>query len=242
MGAPMKNRTRVTMAAGFVAVLVGTVGAAFLGSRQASGPTKGDGSVETYLTAGPVAAGTAGSVALSEGRIVTKSLPPKDRPANAVSSAAEVSSRVAASAIPPGVVVTTDMFVVPQTRIGTIAIPPGKRALAVELAPVPGVSGFVGAGDRIDVYGVSKGEGATPPGVRLVFQGIDVLNVNGTGLPAAQGQPDSPNLIYLLAVTPVEAERLIYLTEFEKLYFDLVPQGEEPVKTPGAGPAGALAV
>jgi len=88
---------------------------------------------------------------------------------------------------------------------------------------------------------VVKGEGA-PPAVRLVLQGVDVLNVNGAGLPAAQGQVGSPNMIYLLAVTPAEAERLIYLNEFEKLYFDLVPKNEGPVKTPGAGPAGALAV
>jgi hypothetical protein len=91
------------------------------------------------------------------------------------------------------------------------------------------------------VYGVAKG-GDTPQGVRLVLQDVDVLNVNGAGLPTAQGQPGSPDLIYLLAVTPADAERLIYLSEFEKLYFDLVPKGEGPVKTPGAGPASALAV
>jgi Flp pilus assembly protein CpaB len=109
------------------------------------------------------------------------------------------------------------------------------------MQPVAGIAGFAGAGDRVDVYGVAKDDGS-PPAVRLVLQGVDVLSVNGAGLPSAQGQPGSPNLIYLLAVTPVEAERLIYLNEFDKLYFDLVPKGEGPVKTPGAGPAGALAV
>ena len=237
----MKNRTKATMAAGFVAVLVGSVGAAYLGSRQAAGGSSGAKTVQAYLSAGPIPAGTAGAAALGEGRVVTKSLPPTKVPANAVSTASQVSGHVAGSLIPAGVVLTTDMFVVPQTRIGTIVIPPGKRALALELQPVPGVAGFVGAGDRIDVYGVSKGEGATPAGVRLILQGVEVLNVNGTGLPAAQGQPGGANLIYLVAVTPGDAERLIYLTSFEKLYFDLVPQGEGPVKTPGAGPSGALA-
>jgi Flp pilus assembly protein CpaB len=132
------------------------------------------------------------------------------------------------------------MFPGPQTRIGSVVIPPGKRALALELGGVAGVAGFAGAGDRIDVYGIDKGEGT--PSVRLVVQGIEVLNVNGVGLTATQGQPGSPNLVYLLAVTPVEAERLIYLNEFEKLYFDLAPKNEAPVKTPGTGPAGALAV
>ena len=146
---------------------------------------------------------------------------------------------MAGETIPAGTIVTTDLFPPAQTRIGTVVIPPGKRALSLELQPVPGVAGFVGAGDHIDIYSVTKGEGSTP-GVRLILQGVQVLNVNGTGLPTAQGQPGGPDLVYLVAVTPTEAERLIYLTEFEKLYFDLVPKGEGPVATPGAGPGQAL--
>ena len=42
-------------------------------------------------------------------------------------------------------------------------IPPGKRALALRLEPVPGVAGFAGAGDLVDVYGVMQGgEGGRP--------------------------------------------------------------------------------
>lgn len=238
----MNKKTKATMAAGFVALMVGSLGAAYLGSRQAGGKASAVPTVQVYVTAGPVAAGTAGSAALNDGRVITKSVRPAERPAGAVSLASEISTQVAAAAIPGGAVLTTAMFLPPQTRIGTIVIPPGKRALALELEPVAGIAGFAGAGDHIDVYGVSKGEGTTPPGVRLVLQGIEVLNVNGAGLPVAQGQPGSPNLIYLLAVTPVEAERLIYLKEFEKLYLDLIPKGEAPVKTPGTGAAGVLAV
>jgi len=238
----MNSKTKATMAAGFVAVLAGSVGAAYLGTRQAGGDGSGRPKVQVYVTAGPVAAGSSSSSALADGRVVTKSIGATERPLNAVSAASEISGQVATATIPVGAVLTTTMFAPPQTRIGTVVIPPGKRALALELEPVAGIAGFAGAGDHIDVYGVSKGEGATPPGVRLVLQGVEVLNVNGAGLPTAQGQPGSPNLIYLLAVTPVDAERLIYLKEFEKLYMDLVPQGEGPVRTPGTGPAAALAV
>jgi Flp pilus assembly protein CpaB len=230
------------MAAGFAALLIGSVGAAFLGSRQAnrSSSVSTSGTLQVYVTVKPVEAGTTGAVVMSEGRVITRSVRAADRPANAVTSASEISSRVAGATIAAGAVLTSDMFVVPQTHIGTIVIPAGKRALALQLQALPGIAGFAGAGDRIDVYGVSSADGS-PPAVRLVLQGIDVLKVNGTGLPTAQGQPGSPDLIYLLAVTPADAERLIYLTEFEKLYFDLVPQGEGSVKTPGQGPSTALA-
>lgn len=239
----------MTLLAGILLLVAGGGGAAYLGTRKDAGASDAAaGKVTAYFAAAPVAVGTAASVALADGSITARMVLPTERPADAVSGPTELSGRVAGVAIPAGSMVLTSMFPAPQTRIGTVVIPPGKRALALEISPLNGVAGFVGAGDRVDVYGITKALDATAPTVsaaptvRLVLQGVDVLNVNGSPLPALQGQVGSPNLIYLLAVTPAEAERLIYLNEFEKLYFDLVPKGEGPVKTPGAGPAGALAV
>ena len=236
----MTNRTKAALLAGVTLLVAGGGGAAYLGLRTPAVDTSA-GKVTAYYAATAVQVGTAGSTALADGSIRTKSVLPAELPADGVRDPSQLSGRVSGLVIIPGTVVTTAMFPDPQTRIGTVVIPAGKRALALEVEAMAGVAGFVGAGDRIDVYGVVKGEGA-PPSVRLVLQGVDVLKVNGAGLATPQAQPDSPNLIYLLAVTPVDAERLIYLNEFEKLYFDLVPKGEGPVKTPGTGLAGALAV
>ncbi len=215
------------MLAGFAIFVAGSAGAAFLGARHTGGPSRGPGVVQVHYTTGPVSAGTSGSAALAEGRIRTKGADPASRPANSVTDPSQLSGKVAASNIPAGTIVTTDMFPDPQTHIGTVIIPPGKRALTLDLQPVAGVAGFVGTGDRIDVYAVAKGEG-TPPGVRLVLQGIDVLNVNGTELVPAQGQPDGTNLIYLLAVTPADAERLIYLSEYESSTSTWCPRERAP--------------
>ena len=240
MRSRMTSRTRTALLAGVALLVAGGAGAAYLGTRGTPVDASA-GKVAMYYAAGPVQAGTAASVALADGSIRAKAVLPEERPADAVTDASQLSGRIAGSTIAAGTTITLPMFPAPQTRIGTVVIPPGKRALALEIQPLAGVAGFVGAGDHIDVYGIVK-SGATPPSVRLVLQSVEVLNVNGAGLPTVQGQPGSPNLIYLLAVSPVDAERLIYLNEFEKLYFDLVPSGEAPVKTPGAGPAGALAV
>lgn len=226
--------------AGVTLLVAGAGGAAYIQTRPKTA-TDGTPKVQAYYAAAPVPAGTAASTAIAEGAIQTKAVLPDQRPADGITDVTQLSGRVAGAAIPAGALITISMFPAPQTHIGTVVIPAGKRALALEIAPLPGVAGFVGAGDKVDVYGIAK----TPDGagqVRLVLQGVDVLNVNGTGLPAVQGQVGSPNMIYLLAVTPVEAERLIYLNEFERLYLDLVPKGEGAVKTPGAGPSSALAV
>lgn len=231
----MNKRTKTALIAGFGIFVLGVSGAAYLGNRQE--PTAPAAEAVTVLyTVVAVDPGTSANAALSEGRLQTKTVTPAERPADAVGDPSTLSGLVAVQAIPTGSIVTTSMFASPQTRIGSVVIPPGKRALTLELAPVPGVSGFVGAGDRIDVYAVANGQ-STPPAVRLVLQSVEVLNVNGTGLPAAQGQPGSANLVYLLAVTPADAERLIYLYSYEKLHFDLVPKDEPSVVTPGAGPA-----
>ncbi|MGH9278542.1 MAG: Flp pilus assembly protein CpaB [Acidimicrobiales bacterium] len=235
----MSTRAKAALAAGFVLFLAGSAGAAYLGSRGSATPAAAQAKVEVLSSARPIAAGTAASTALADGSIRTKSVPAADRPADAVVDPSEISGRVAASAIPAGATLTTSMFPAPQTRIGTVIIPSGKRALSLELQPVPGVAGFVGGGDHVDIYAVAK-SAASGPNVRLILQSVEVLSVNGAGLPSAQGQPGGPNLIYLLAVTPTEAERLIYLNEFEKLYFDLIPKGEAPVTTPGAGPGSAF--
>ncbi|HEV2761266.1 MAG TPA: Flp pilus assembly protein CpaB [Acidimicrobiales bacterium] len=240
MRSKMTKRTRTALLAGVALLVAGGGGAAYLGTRNAAVDTNA-GKVTAYYANVPVQVGTAASTALADGSIRSRSVLPAELPADGVRDPSQLSGRVAGVVIPAGSLVTTSMFPAPQTRIGTVVIPAGKRALALEMPPMAGVAGFVGAGDRIDVYGVVKGDPG-PPSVRLVLQGVDVLSVNGAGLPAAQGQPGSPNLIYLLAVTPPDAERLIFLDEFEKLYFDLVPKGEGPVKTPGTGPAGALAV
>ena len=241
MRTAMTSKTRAILLAGAVSIAAGGAGAAYLALHGKGATPIATSTVQVYVTAAPVPAGTAGATALADGRIHVKAVAPTERPAAAVTDPSQLSGRVAGSAIAAGTIVTTDMFPAPQTHIGTVVIPAGERALSLELQPVPGIAGFAGAGDHIDVYGVVKGEG-TPDAVRLVLQGVLVLNVNGAGLPTAQGQPGSPDLIYLVAVTPADAERLIFLSEFDKLYFDLIPAGEGPVKTPGAGPTNVLGV
>ena len=106
------------------------------------------------------------------------------------------------------------------------------------------MAGFAGAGDRVNIYGVVKA-GADPKApagmAHLIMQNTEVLNVNGTTLPAVQGQPGGTGLLYLLAVSPQEAERLIYLSTFESLYFSLVAKDAAPVgATPGSTITDAL--
>jgi pilus assembly protein CpaB len=240
MQIPMTKKTRRTLLAGFLVFVVGGSGAAYLGTRGRVNPTARADQAQVFYAVGALDPGTSAASAVAQGLIRTRTVALAALPANAVTDTTQLSGRVAGASIPSGAILTTDMFPAPQTRIGTVVIPAGKRALTLKLEPVRGISGFAGGGDHIDVYSVVQPSETRPAGVQLILQSVEVLNVNGVGLPPTAGQPGGPELVYLLAVTPGQAERLIYLTEFEKLYFDLVPKGEAPVTTPGAGPTQAL--
>jgi Flp pilus assembly protein CpaB len=236
------GRSRATFVAGLVVFVVGAATAAYFAFREQGGepdrPT-----VQVLVAVRPIPAGTTGSNAAAQGLVERRSVDAATRPENALTEVSQLAGKVSVTAVAAGQILTADQFPQAQTRIGTVRIPEDKTALALALENVPGVAGFAGAGDRIDIYAVVRAVDGGQAGVRLILQGIEVLSVNGTQLAPTQGQPGGAGLVFLLAVTPAEAERLIYLTSFERLYFSLVPRDQPPVPpTPGAGPGDVLRV
>lgn len=117
-----------------------------------------------------------------------------------------------------------------------VAIPDGKRGVAVRTGFVPGVAGYVSAGDHVDVYAAMSKQ--APARVELVLPDVEVLDVSIEVAPrrstGEEGErPSGSEITYLLALDPVQAERVIFLTTNESLYLTLVPKGAPPVGTPG---------
>jgi len=242
----MGKRSNLIVTLGLAVFIVGAA-ATFLVVRNNGGSdtaTAGPGRVTVLVADKQIPAGTQGSAAVNQGMVKSKVVVESARPADALTDVSQLAGKTVTLGVAQGQVLVTGQFQAAQTRIGTLKIPDGKTALAVQMGNVPGVAGFAGAGDRIDVFGVVK-PGSDPKmpqgGSHLIMQNTEVLNVNGTTLAAAQGQPGGTGLVYLLAVTAPEAERLTYLTTFEQLYFSLVSKDAAPVAgTPGSSIADAL--
>jgi Flp pilus assembly protein CpaB len=238
----MAKRSNLIVIIG-LAVFVAGAAATFLIVRNDDGKSAGASSGAAVLYAdGAIPAGTTGGNAVDQGLVKSRSVAADSRPVNALSDPAQLVGKTAVASVPEGAILTEDQFTVPQTRLGTLNIPDGKTALALQLGWVQGVGGFVGSGDRIDIFGVVK-EGPGAPSAKLIMQNTEVLNVNVSGQTAAAGQPISGDTrpIFLLAVTPQEAERLVYLTSFQQLYFSLVSKDAPAVgATPGSSAADAL--
>jgi hypothetical protein len=118
-------------------------------------------------------------------------------------------------------------------QVPVFKIPDGKEAVAVQLPGVPGVAGYVKAGDRVNVYGTFKTAQVPatpkPPAAKLVLKNVEVLSVTAPA-PGVEGG----NATYLLALSAEDAERVIYMASFESMWLSLVKDGAPAVgNTPG---------
>ena len=237
----MAKRSNLIVVLGLAVFAIGA-GATYLIARDNGNgtPATKEGQVVVLYAAKEIPAGTSGSDAVNSGLARQKAIVASAKPANALTDPTQLAGRTAILGVSEGAVLTSDQFVDAQTRIGTLKIPEGKTALALQMANVPGVAGFAGAGDHINIYGVSKDgpQGAT---AKLIMQNVEVLNVNGTSLVSAQGQPGAGGLVFLLAVDQTAGEQLVYLTSFQQLYFALVSKDQPAVGgTPGVNSSQAL--
>jgi pilus assembly protein CpaB len=235
----MKKRSNLIVSLG-LAVFVAGAAATFLVVRNGDDDSKVVGpSTQVLYAAKTIPSGTSGTAAVDQGLVKTRSISVSAKPPSALTDPSQLAGRTASVSVPEGSVVTAEQFAVPQTRLGTVKIPTGKTALAVQLDFVPGVAGFVGSGDRINIYGLLA-EGAGSPSSKLIMQNTEVLSVSPSGA-TVQSAGSEVKPVFLLAVSPQEAERLAFLTTFQKLYFSLVPKDAPPSgPTPGTAAPDAL--
>src|SRR5256885_860608 len=150
----MAKRSNLIVVLGLAVFIVGA-GATFLIARDNGGPsTPAAGKVNVLYAAKAIPSGTSGTSALDNGMVKTKAIDAAARPATALTDPSQLAGRTAILGVPEDQVLTMEQFQIAQTRIGTLKIPEGKVAMALQLANVPGVAGFAGAGGRDDTSGL----------------------------------------------------------------------------------------
>jgi Flp pilus assembly protein CpaB len=119
----------------------------------------------------------------------------------------------------------------PPTTIIQFKIPANETGVALPMDYFAGGGGFVRPGDSINIYEVTNKDCATPAAmatVKLIQSNVKVLEVLGAA-PATTGTPSA----YLLALTPQEAEKVIFGAKFESLYLTLTTDATPPQATTG---------
>jgi pilus assembly protein CpaB len=219
----MKKKSNVLLLAGALAFVVGAgvVVATVGGSSDAVAAD--DVASEVLVAREPVPAGTTVDVALEQGLLTAQEMDLDDRAADAVSSVTGLAGRIVDDALAPGQQLTMSSLRPATLRAATIAIPAGKQGVAVELPFVPGGGGYVGAGDRVNVYGNMPHDDGRAV-AELLLQNVEVLDVSTEVAPRVTGGEERASasvITYLLALDLNEAQRVIDAASNAQLWLAL---------------------
>jgi pilus assembly protein CpaB len=122
---------------------------------------------------------------------------------------------------------------------GALGIPNGHEAITVSVDAPRAVAGAIGVGDHLAVYGTYSGF-STPAGKKIptlttvLVPLAEVLAVyqpnygdESGGLAGAGAQRGSGAVTMTLALTPVDAQRMVFTMETGSVWFGLLPPNDD---------------
>lgn len=200
--------------------------------------TAGEALVPVLIAQGTIDAGTPGT----EVRDLVRrtEVPGKYAAPGAISDVTEILSRFAVEQIERGETLTESQFAVAGATKGRLPIPKGKEAVAIAINLDPGVASYVAPGDFVSIYSTFRQGGEV---TMKILSNIEVLSTQANPTNSAQrftGSTGTPGnqLVFVLAVTPEEAAKLIHARQVGSLWFTLVPQGQRSEDVPPYSLAG----
>jgi Flp pilus assembly protein CpaB len=153
---------------------------------------------------------------------------------------AKTTASATAPTVPSGAAPSTPGVTAPPAAAGAASyvIPEGKQAVAVQLPFTQGLAGYARPGDRVNVFALAeKGDpsGNPRPFSKLLLPNVPVLAVTAPPPEAGTG-----NATFLLALSPEEAEQVLFFAKFESVWLARVPKEMKVSPTPGRGYKNAL--
>jgi pilus assembly protein CpaB len=240
-----------------VALAIVAAGSVLLYARSADRRAlAGQEAREVYVSTREVPAGTSAQDALDSGLLQTALVAAKGVPDGALTEVTpEMKTMVATSDIAPGEIVLARRFGTQETGQAALVVPEGMVAVTVQLSDPGRVGPFLRPGSEIAVYDTFEARDAergdyTPSGVglqgsedainatRVLLPTAEVLAVGdvtlrGKPAPAAEGSAmqgqteEVPMALVTLAVTPLDAQRLVHGAQTGTLYAALLGTGAE---------------
>jgi pilus assembly protein CpaB len=202
--------------------------------------------VDVFVAKQDIAAGVTGDTAAQQGLIERTTVPAKVRPEGAITSLEQISGHLAAVTIFKDEIIVSQRFVAPGQGVkNVLPILEGKQAVSIAVSGAPAVGGFVQPGDQVSliVQTLNRRPGGLPVVgagagsiVKYVMQKLDVIAV-GSRIVSSTVAPgtaaEAPAGIFTFAVTPAQAEQLVFAALNTTMYFTLLPADSKPVVTKG---------
>ena len=205
---------------------------------------------QVYVATGTIPVGTSAQAAIEQGLIRREEVPRNVVADNAIGSLEQIQGLVATADITRGEQILTTRFGrAAGTETGLLEIPEGRQAISVEVGILPGVAGFVRAGDHVSILATLDEPDPTSPDpavtrtrVEFAVQDAIVLAVGQRVLVRdEQGRNQGYRInetndryLFTLAVTPADVERILLAFQEASIWFTLLPEGEQaPAVTSG---------
>lgn len=240
------TRRIITIAAAVLLAVLGAVGVLDYVHQADQRAVAGMRAVTAYVATAQIPSGTSAASAVRSGLLLRQQFPASSVPADAVRRITpSLSGLVLTSGLASGQILLTPMLGASVLTASALPIPAGMVAVTLQFCVQQAVANYVTPGSEVAIFntfvngksatgacstgGVSAG-GAVPQ-ARLVLPKVLVLAVGeGTATPpssttttAASSAPSTPSTIFLtMAVTQVDAERLIELGESGSPYLALL--------------------
>jgi len=248
---------------GLVLLLLGRGG----GDGTSAASSSGD-NVPVLVSRRSISLGSAGAD-LGDA-VEVKQVPAATRSSDALVSLGELADRTTTIDIGAGQQLRSAFFRQRTARGEAIKVPAGKQAVAMKIPFTNAGGGYVGPGDRINLYAlVGKQNGSVTPlcgtglcpagdpkavqaSSQMVLTNVEVLDVSQEVAPATvtnvQPTPGQvsrapeveASVTYLMALDAGQAEKAIFFARFGEVYLTLVPKGQPDATTGGRDQTNAL--
>lgn len=249
----MKRRS-VQIALAVVLALIATVAVYGYVQRADQRAVAGKEAVTVQVVARLIPAGTSGKDVRDGGYLRSERLPADSVPPHAVTAVGDTMlERVATADIAPGLILLPEMLGQQRTpSTSGLAIPKGKLAVSVQVTAQADVAGYVQPRSQIAVFntfimvdkgGVGAGEGGGEEKqdnwtTKILLPRVDVLAVSSGASPADTSKgidaaAGAQSLMVTVAVTQVEAQRLIHVAQKGSLYLALLSATSQTAPGPG---------
>lgn len=230
----MRNRSNLLVLLGIAFFVVGGIIVYVLTNDDDGGGVAGSQSVTVVIATQDIAAGSRADDVIKEGGVKETRIPAGTMVAGAIQSVNQLEGAIFIQGFASEQQLTNTGLQLLQRGYD---LPEGHEAIAVKLTFPQGVAGYVNAGDQVNLYGVYGPqypiEGATLPRAELLLTNVRVLDTSLT-IPTNGVQQDASaragggDVIYLLAVKTVDAEKVVFDASFEQLYATLVDNDAAP--------------
>ncbi|UDY22523.1 Flp pilus assembly protein CpaB [Nocardioides sp. Kera G14] len=238
----MERRRILVVAAALVAALGAVL--VFLYVRSADNRAEDQyQTTEVLVAASQINPGETIEAATGAGKIVKKAVANGSLLADYQTDTSALTSQVALTTIYPGEQIVASKFGTTAAPASALQIPKNQVAVSVNLTDPARVAGFVNPGSQVGIYMTGTDPKSGKPFAQVLLPSITVIGVGST-TPVSTTTTDQttgnqtteqlPRTLLTLAVSPADAQKILFAQGNGELAFALLPADGSTSIKPGA--------